>query len=116
MMKSDTDKIIWQLAENYDDKVLLELHRLLLKRNLFIPSTDGSIRVAEVSGMKLAVFYTGMHPSWGGVGFANISYSSALEMLQKMNDVDGILLHNKQDSWVGIDKNKALWLCKMAGK
>jgi hypothetical protein len=112
-MNSDSDKIIWQLAEQYDDNTLLELHKLLLKRNLFIPSTDGTIRVAEMSNMKLAVLYTGMHPSWGGTGFCNISYIAALEMVLNMNDVDGMLLHNKQKSWVGFDKKKVLWLHKI---
>jgi hypothetical protein len=95
---------------------LLELHRLLLKRNLFIPSVDGTIRVAEMSNMKLVVLYAGMHPSWGGTGFCTISYNAALEMVLKMDDVDGMLLHNKQNSWVGFDKKKVLWLHKMGSK
>ncbi len=115
-MESDSDKIIWQLAEHYDDNTLLELHKLILKRNLFIPSTDGTIRVAEMSNMKLVVLYAGMHPSWGGTGFCTISYIAALEMVLKMNDVDGMLLHNKQKSWVGFDKKKVLWLYKMESK
>jgi hypothetical protein len=112
----DSDEIIWQLAEKYDDNTLLELHKILLTRNLFIPSTDRSIQVWEMSGMKVVVFYTGMHPSWGGTGFCTVSYKEALDLVLKMNNVDGMLLHNKQKSWVGFDKKKVLWLSQMGEK
>ncbi len=111
-MDNDTDQIIWQLAENYDDMLLLDLHKLLITRNLFIPSTDRNIRIAEISGTKLAELYTGMHPSWGGIGFSTLSYKDALNMVLALENVDGVLLHNKRDSWIGFDKTKIIWLQK----
>lgn len=90
--------------------MLLGLHQLLLTRNLFIPSQDRTIRIAEISNMKLAELYTGMHPNWGGTGFSTLSYGKAPDMVLTLDNVDGALLHNKQDSWVGFDKRKILWL------
>jgi hypothetical protein len=109
-MDNETDQIIWQLAENYDDMLLLKLHKLLLTRNLFIPSIDRTIRIAEISDAKLAELYTGMHPSWGGAGFSTLSYQDAFNMVLALENIDGVLLHNKKDSWVGFDKSKIIWL------
>jgi hypothetical protein len=109
-MDNETDQIIWQIAENYDDMLLLKLHKLLLTRNLFIPSIDRTIRIVEISDTKLAEFYTGMHSSWGGTGFSTLSYKDALNMVLALENIDGVFLHNKKDSWVGFDKAKIIWL------
>lgn len=125
----DIDQLIFDIAEYQRKKDYKVFYRLIKETKLYcyvdpesiknIPqgekyttkSTDNvKTTYAQINGMKLIVFFTFKNDERLKNSYFEIDGIDALEMALKSEETSGLLIQNKNISWVGFDKEQIRWI------
>jgi hypothetical protein len=122
------DDLIYDIAEYKRSDDYMLLYEKTLNREMFFSiistnkTVDGTqLRVqkkdeikvpitSELNGKKMVVFYTSSQDTRLGTPYAGIWGDKGLEMVSKMPEADGVVIQNKDSSWVAITKQQILIL------
>jgi hypothetical protein len=125
----DIDQLIYDIAEYQRAKDYEILYKLVTETKFFCPVNPESVKnipqgekyttkpddkiktySVEMNGLKLIPFYTSNNDERLRNSYFEIEGIDALKMVLDSEGISGLLIQNKDNSWVDFDEQKIKWI------
>lgn len=127
------DALIRDIADNQRPEDYSEFFRLLPELQLFLPlagplpasiprgekivvsaGTEIRARTVSVQGLECVLVFTSAdHPNLGS-DYAGLDGREALQMVERIPNIDGLLVQSTGTGWVGLDRQKVTHVLSLA--
>lgn len=126
------NELIWEIAEHQREEDYLELYERLRRAIVCLPvnkdhahpagwkvpvgeASNLKTSVAEVQGLKVVPVFIDPRDQRLIESFVLIDAIEALRMVLRMPEADGLLIQNREISWVAFDTEKIRWILRHLG-